>query len=73
MTARHRFDVELVKTSFEGAFWESLALVRSSDIILGMHGAGFTNLLGIHKVSLVAMRMYCLLHKRVTHHDIFSG
>jgi hypothetical protein len=46
--------VEVVTTLFRMPLWEALALVHSSDVFLGMHGAGFTNLLGLHKVSIVA-------------------
>jgi hypothetical protein len=52
VTLRQRFDVELVSTSFHIPLWEALALVHSSDVFLGMHGAGLTNLLGLHKVGL---------------------
>ena len=51
LTIRQRFDVEVVTTSFQMPLWEALALVRSTDLFLGMHGAGFANLLGMHKVS----------------------
>ncbi len=50
VTSRQRYDVELVSTNFGMPMWEALALVRSSDVFLGMHGAGFANLLGLHKV-----------------------
>ena len=48
--------MELVTTTFEktAPLSEALALVHSSDVIIGMHGAGLTNLLGMHKVSLVS-------------------
>ena len=32
--------------------WEAIALVRSTDVFLGMHGAGFANLLAMHQASL---------------------
>ena len=32
--------------------WEAIALIRSTDVFLGMHGAGFANLLAMHQVSL---------------------
>jgi hypothetical protein len=51
LTFRQRYDVEVVTTSFEMPLWEALALVHSSDVFLGMHGAGFANLLGLHKVN----------------------
>ena len=51
LASRQRFDVELVKTSFQVPLWEALALVHSTDVFIGMHGAGFANLLGMHKVS----------------------
>ncbi len=54
LTFRRRFDVEVVLTPFHVPLWEALALVHSSDVFLGMHGAGFTNLLGLHKVGSVA-------------------
>ena len=54
LTFRQRFDVEVVSTSFRMPMWEALALVRSSDMFLGMHGAGFANLLGMHKVGFAA-------------------
>ncbi len=43
--------MEVVLTPFHVPLWEALALVHSSDVFLGMHGAGFTNLLGMHKVG----------------------
>ncbi len=44
--------MEVVSTDFKMPLWEALALVRSSDVVLGIHGAGFTNLLGMLKVGL---------------------
>ncbi len=43
--------MEVVSTTFHMPLWEALALVRFSDVFLGMHGAGYTNLLGMHKVG----------------------
>ena len=51
LTSRQHYDVEVVTTSFSMQLWEALALVHSSDVFLGMHGAGFTNLLALHKVG----------------------
>ena len=44
--------MDFVKTSFNMSMWEAFALVRSTDVFLGMHGAGFTNLLAMHQVDV---------------------
>ena len=49
---RQRYDVDFVSTIFNMSMWEAIALIRSTDVFLGMHGAGFANLLAIHQVSL---------------------
>ena len=54
---RQHYDVELVVTTFEGPLWESMRLVHGTDVVLGMHGAGLTNLLWLQRVR-------CLLQGR---------
>ena len=39
-------------TRFDVPLWEALALVRSSDLMIGMHGAALTNALALRPVSL---------------------
>ena len=62
--------MELVTTTFEktAPLSEALALVHSSDVIIGMHGAGLTNLLGMHKVSLSAHTVSVTGHVCLGHH-----
>jgi len=49
---RNRYDVDLVLTTFDGSLWETMRLMQSTDLFMGMHGAGFTNTLFLPKVSL---------------------
>ena len=37
-------------TTFGGPLWETMQLVHGTDVFLGMHGAGFTNLLWLRQV-----------------------
>ena len=43
--------MDFVSTTFSMATWEAFALVRSTDVFLGMHGAGFANLFVMHQVN----------------------
>ena len=47
---RQHYDVELVVTTFGAPLWETVRLVHGTDVFLGMHGAGFTNLLWLRQV-----------------------
>ena len=41
MDRRQHYDVELVATTFAGlTLWETMQLVRGTDVFVGMHGAG---------------------------------
>ena len=51
VACRQRYDVDLVITRFSYSLWEAFDLVHSTDVFIGMHGAGFTNLLALHQVS----------------------
>ncbi len=42
--------MELVVAAFDGPLWETVRLVRGTDVFLGMHGAGFTNVLWLRQV-----------------------
>ena len=42
---RERYDVDLVLTTFGGSLYDSMKLMQTTDLFLGMHGAGFTNVL----------------------------
>ena len=42
--------MDFVTTKFKMPLWEAFELVRSTDLFLGMHGAGFGNLLALHQV-----------------------
>ena len=48
---RQHYDVELVATTFDAPLWETVRLMRGTDVFLGMHGAGFTNVLWLRRVS----------------------
>ena len=37
-------------TTFAAPLWDTMQLVRGTDVFLGMHGAGFTNLLWLSRV-----------------------
>ena len=37
-------------TTFDAPLWETMRLVRGTDVFLGMHGAGFTNVLWLQQV-----------------------
>ena len=52
MPRRQRYDVDLVLTTFDGSLWETMRLMQSTDLFMGMHGAGFTNTLFLPKVRL---------------------
>ena len=54
-----RWDVETVATTFDGALFDSMNLMRHSDVFLGMHGAGWTNSLFLSKASL-SERMHAI-------------
>ncbi len=47
---RQHYDVDLVVTTFETPLWDTMQLVHRTDVFLGMHGAGFTNLLWLRQV-----------------------
>jgi hypothetical protein len=49
---RRDYDVDVVVTRFNVGLWEALALVRSSDVMIGVHGAALTNALALRPVSL---------------------
>ena len=36
---------------FNGTLWDTMQLVAGTDVFIGMHGAGFTNLLWLRQVS----------------------
>lgn len=55
---RERFEVDLVVTAFSGSMWDTLQLVVNMDLLLGMHGAGMTNLLWIQKVRESQQKPY---------------
>ena len=40
---RERYDVELVLTTFDGSMYDTIKLMRCTELFMGMHGAGFTN------------------------------
>ena len=42
--------MDLVLTTFDGSLWETMRLMQSTDLFMGMHGAGFTNTLFLPKV-----------------------
>ncbi len=42
--------MELVVTTFDAPLWETMQLVHGTDVFMGMHGAGFTNLLWLRQV-----------------------
>ena len=46
--------MDLVLTTFNGSLWETMQLMQSTDLFLGMHGAGFTNTLFLPKVRPVS-------------------
>ena len=51
MVRRQHYEVELVLTTFAGLpLWDTMQLVHGTDVFLGMHGAGLTNLLWLRKV-----------------------
>ena len=47
---RDRYDVELVVAAFDGPLWETMQLVHRTDLLLGMHGAGLTNMMFLSNV-----------------------
>ena len=48
---RQRYDVDVVLTTFDGTLWETMRLMQTTDLFLGMHGAGFTNTMFLPKVG----------------------
>ena len=40
--------------AFDGPLWETVRLVRGTDVFLGMHGAGFTNVLWLRQVRALS-------------------
>ena len=50
---RRRYDVDLVLTNFDESLWETMQLMQSTDLFMGMHGAGFTNTLFLPKVRSI--------------------
>ena len=47
-----RWEVETAITKFDGALFDTMDLMRRTDLFLGMHGAGWTNALFLSKVRL---------------------
>ena len=47
---RERYDVDLVLTKFEGSMYDTMKLMATTDLFMGMHGAGFTNVLYLPQV-----------------------
>jgi hypothetical protein len=41
--------VDLVATTFNGTLWETMRLMQTTDVLLGMHGAGLTNTMFLPK------------------------
>ena len=67
---RQHYDVELVVTKFNMSLWEAMQLVRGTDVFMGMHGAGFTNLLWLQHVRAVSSNLpaFCASHLSVENH-----
>ena len=57
VACRQQYDVDLVVTRFDFPLWEAIDLVQSTDVFIGMHGAGFTNLLALHQVDAHGQRL----------------
>ena len=53
-----RWEVEVATTSFKGALFDSMNLMRHSDMFIGMHGAGWTNTLFLPSVRSHYFPMY---------------
>ncbi len=49
---RERYDVDLVLTKFEGSMYDTMKLMATTDLFMGMHGAGFTNVLYLPPVRV---------------------
>ena len=47
-----RWDVEVVRTKFDGELFDSMDLMRHTDVFLGMHEAGWTNTSFLSEVKL---------------------
>ena len=48
---RELYEVDLVLTKFDADdMYDTMKLVQSTDLFMGMHGAGFTNLLFMNPV-----------------------
>ena len=43
--------MDFVSTNFSMSTWEAFALLRSTDVFMGIHGAAFANLLAMHQVT----------------------
>ena len=50
--------MDLVLTTFDGSLWETMRLMQSTDLFMGMHGAGFTNTLFLPKVRAEQHRAF---------------
>ena len=50
-----RWEVDVATANFEGALFDSMDLMRRSDVFLGMHGAGWANALFLPTVSVRAV------------------
>ena len=46
-----RYDVRVRVTTFEEPMLETMQLMRSTDVLLGNHGAGWTNALFVNQAS----------------------
>jgi hypothetical protein len=68
---RRHYDVDVVVTSFDVPLWEALALVRSSNVMIGMHGAALTNALALRPVSLPFATLYCSIVIKLNGHTLF--
>ena len=40
---RDRYDVDLVSTTFDGDHYEAMRAMQTTDLLLGMHGAGMAH------------------------------
>ena len=57
LARRDRHDVDLVLTDFDGSLWETMRLMQTTDLLLGMHGAGFTNAMFLPKVRTATWQL----------------
>ena len=44
------WQADIIITRFDGHLWESMELMRRADVLLGMHGAGMTNVMFMPQV-----------------------